>query len=308
MIYKQNILKVSRLIHNKLSLKKLVILLIVIFFNSLIWASNAMIGIQIDETNNHELIISGILTDSPGDKSGLGIGDKILSIDHIKMTTQEDVSKFIEKKNGGDIITIKVQKPNGLIKDLNVALEDRNKMLHNHLNLKIINNYPTFSGVKSLDLSSQLLSYYSIENGILVSSVEMKSPGYKAGIKAGDIIISVNDKQVFSSANFKIILNSFKEKDVVNIKIKRKNRIFIKEMNIVKQDKNDESTIEFDVKNNVLLYEDSPSKINIIDLNEIPKLFKKLKSDSTKANLNSQLKKLQEELNKIKNQIEEYSK
>ena len=263
-----------------------------------------MIGIQIDETNNHELIISGILTDSPGDKSGLGIGDKILSIDHIKMTTQEDVSKFIEKKNGGDIITIKVQKPNGLIKDLNVALEDRNKMLHNHLNLKIINNYPTFSGVKSLDLSSQLLSYYSIENGILVSSVEMKSPGYKAGIKAGDIIISVNDKQVFSSANFKIILNSFKEKDVVNIKIKRKNRIFIKEMNIVKQDKNDESTIEFDVKNNVLLYEDSPSKINIIDLNEIPKLLKKLKSDSTKAKLNSQLKKLQKELNKIKSQIE----
>ncbi len=304
MIYKQNILKVSRLIHNKLSLKKLVILLIVIFFNSLIWASNAMIGIQIDETNNHELIISGILTDSPGDKSGLGIGDKILSIDHIKMTTQEDVSKFIEKKNGGDIITIKVQKPNGLIKDLNVALEDRNKMLHNHLNLKIINNYPTFSGVKSLDLSSQLLSYYSIENGILVSSVEMKSPGYKAGIKAGDIIISVNDKQVFSSANFKIILNSFKEKDVVNVKIKRKNRIFIKEMNIVKQDKNDESTIEFDVKNNVLLYEDSPSKINIIDLNEIPKLLKKLKSDSTKAKLNSQLKKLQKELNKIKSQIE----
>jgi hypothetical protein len=75
-------------------------------------------------------------------------------------------------------------------------------------------------------------------------------------------------------------------------------------MKIIRKDKEDNCSLEFDVKNNILLYEDSPSKINIIDLNEIPKLLKKIKSDSTKAKLNAKLKKLQRELNKIKYQID----
>ncbi len=303
MMYKQNPLNISN-IHNKLPLKKLVVLLILIFLDVAIWASNAMIGIQVNENSKHELIINGILTDSPGDKSGLSIGDKILSIDDIKMKSQNDISSFIDKKNGGDIISMKIQRPDGSIKVFKIALEDKTKFLHNNLNIKIMNNHPVFSGIKSVDLSSQLLEYYEIENGILVSEVEKKSPAEKAGIKAGDIIISVNGKQVFSDANFKVILNSFQEKDIVNITIKRRDKIFIKDMQILKSDKNDTGSIEFDIKNNVLLYEDSPNKINIIDLNEIPKLLKKLKSDSTKAKLNAKLKKLQKELNKIKNQIE----
>jgi serine protease Do len=51
-------------------------------------------------------------------------------------------------------------------------------------------------GVTVQDLTPELASYFGVKDGVLVASVTADSPAAKAGIKAGDVITTVNDKPV----------------------------------------------------------------------------------------------------------------
>jgi serine protease Do len=53
-------------------------------------------------------------------------------------------------------------------------------------------------GIGIQDLSDQLAEYFGTKDGVLVSSVTEDSPAAKAGLRAGDVITSVNDKPVTS--------------------------------------------------------------------------------------------------------------
>jgi S1-C subfamily serine protease len=54
-------------------------------------------------------------------------------------------------------------------------------------------------GVGIQDLSDQLAEYFGTKDGVLVSSVTTDSPAAKAGIRAGDVITSVEDTPVTSA-------------------------------------------------------------------------------------------------------------
>ena len=51
-------------------------------------------------------------------------------------------------------------------------------------------------GVNVQDLTPELAAYFGVKDGLLVNSVQADSPAAKAGIKAGDVIGSVNGKAV----------------------------------------------------------------------------------------------------------------
>src|SRR5206468_1454658 len=53
-------------------------------------------------------------------------------------------------------------------------------------------------GVDTESLSSQLAEFFGVKEGALVRSVSKNSPAEKAGIKAGDVIIKVDDSKVSS--------------------------------------------------------------------------------------------------------------
>jgi membrane-associated protease RseP (regulator of RpoE activity) len=51
-------------------------------------------------------------------------------------------------------------------------------------------------GVGIEELTPQLAEYFGTKDGVLVTSVEPETPAAKAGLKAGDVITSVNGKAV----------------------------------------------------------------------------------------------------------------
>ena len=51
-------------------------------------------------------------------------------------------------------------------------------------------------GASLAPVSDQLAAYFGVERGALVSSVEMDSPAARAGLKAGDVITSMNGRTV----------------------------------------------------------------------------------------------------------------
>ncbi len=58
-----------------------------------------------------------------------------------------------------------------------------------------------YLGVIAVPLSGQLAKYFNVAHGVLVSEVRAGGAAERAGIKAGDCIIAVNDDQVSSTAD-----------------------------------------------------------------------------------------------------------
>jgi S1-C subfamily serine protease len=51
-------------------------------------------------------------------------------------------------------------------------------------------------GVGIQELTPQLAEYFGTKDGVLVTSVEPDTPAAKAGLKAGDVITSINGRTV----------------------------------------------------------------------------------------------------------------
>lgn len=63
-------------------------------------------------------------------------------------------------------------------------------------------------GITTDDLSPQLAEYFGAKDGVLVSSVEDNSAAAKAGVKAGDVITTVNGSAVESASELRRRLSS----------------------------------------------------------------------------------------------------
>jgi predicted metalloprotease with PDZ domain len=92
-----------------------------------------------------------------------------------------------------------------------------------HLKLGELLGKRAFLGVSLVDLTPELREYYGAPKnaGILVGSVEDGSPADKAGVRVGDIILSVEGDEIASSFQIRKALTGKKEGDAVRLEVLR---------------------------------------------------------------------------------------
>jgi predicted metalloprotease with PDZ domain len=80
-----------------------------------------------------------------------------------------------------------------------------------------------YLGVSLLDLTDELREHFGApkDSGLLVSSVADDSPANKAGIRTGDIIVSVDGKDIDSSSDLRRELREKKDGDTVRLEVLR---------------------------------------------------------------------------------------
>lgn len=81
----------------------------------------------------------------------------------------------------------------------------------------------TFLGVSTLELSAELRDHFGVakDSGVMISSVSTDSPAAKAGLKAGDIITSVDGKKVDSPRSLSRAIRDKKQGDQVRVDFRR---------------------------------------------------------------------------------------
>ncbi len=81
-------------------------------------------------------------------------------------------------------------------------------------------------GITVQNLDEKLARYLKLpgKNGVLVKSVESKSPAQKAGIYEGDIILSIDNRKILSEEDYQTAMRGFAAGDNLHVNIWRNNR------------------------------------------------------------------------------------
>lgn len=87
---------------------------------------------------------------------------------------------------------------------------------------KMANNEPrTYFGVYAEDMTDTAKSDYRVEYGIYVNDVIRNSPAANAGIRVGDIITEIDDKNVININSFNNMISAASIGDEMRVKVKR---------------------------------------------------------------------------------------
>jgi len=79
-----------------------------------------------------------------------------------------------------------------------------------------------YLGVQVKDLSRQLKEYFEVKNGILIEEVMKDSPAEKAGLKAGDVIVSINERKIEDFHDLIRTVNFYDPEEEVSVSYVRK--------------------------------------------------------------------------------------
>jgi len=193
--------------------------------------------------------ITQVEENSPAAKAGIKEGDVVLEYNGQPVEGGEQLSRFVRETPIGRQVKVGVWR-NGSMQTLSAAVEAhkgsmiianggngfvvpeirmpeqletmRIPNMDNMPGFNIVTNSPMLGIVgESLGSEEQLAEFFGVRDGVLVKSVNRNSAAEKAGIKAGDVIVKVDEDKVNSSREITNALRSARSKKTVTVIVVR---------------------------------------------------------------------------------------
>ncbi len=163
------------------------------------------------------VVIEDVRGQSPAAEAGLEAGDVMITFDGERIRSARQLARLVQETRSGRTVRAVVMR-DGARLELEVTPHTRSgssivgdpRRLLADLGFRFTLpeiDIPRFDldawavravrrgrlGVGVQEIGPQLAEYFAVENGVLVTSVTEDSPGAEAGLKAGDVITSVDD-------------------------------------------------------------------------------------------------------------------
>ncbi|HVP36671.1 MAG TPA: PDZ domain-containing protein [Terriglobales bacterium] len=266
-------------------------------------------SMDLDESTSG-VLVNGVVEDSPAEKAGLKEGDVVISFDNKKTDSVERLTALVRKTSPGTEVDIKAIR-DGEEEDFQVEIGESSLSSLNNLPEKlkvekksiepfIWNFQPGLKlGVEIQDLTDQLGDYFGVENGegVLISEVEKESPAEKAGLKAGDVIVEVDNQKIKGSDELHQIISEKEKGDKVSLKVLRDKRLKDFSVTMTGTEKYSfKMQPGWDKSKDIQLYMD---KLQIPEVPEMKGYF----SDESK--LKKDMNQLKKEMEELKNELDQ---
>ncbi len=172
--------------------------------------------------------VTSVTENSPAAKAGLKTGDVILEFGGTAVESMEQLTRMVQETPVGRTVKIVVWR-NGGNQTLTATIGDSSSRVFTYsfpnewprvpqMNPPriVVPDIPQFQmtwqsrmlGIlgESLGQYPQLGDYFGAKEGVLVKSVNSNSPAEKAGMKAGDVIVKIDDTKVTDTEGIRRVL------------------------------------------------------------------------------------------------------
>ena len=134
-------------------------------------------------------LVQEVVSDSAAEEAGIMVGDVIVAVDSKPVTSAADLRTTIGLRRTGETVRIEVVRE-GKNKTLKATLTE----LSSSQEMAAVDIHPNLVGAELVDYDGTGQEY--TDRGVLVTTVEPGSPAFQRGLRADDIIVSVNRNRV----------------------------------------------------------------------------------------------------------------
>jgi serine protease Do len=241
----------KRVENRRISMKKSMFILMAILLCAVPAAAqqSGWLGISIEDQTDRGALIRRVEPNSPAARAGLREGDVVIEFNKEPVIGVQQLTRLIRETPAGRTVEVRVRRENReetfqvttesasrsgraiiQIPDSSV-LRDRLLRRVPPLNIRV-NTSIDVAGIRVEQMTDQLRDFFGVltNAGVLVSSVEPNSAAERAGLKTGDVVTSVDGRNIRTPAEFsremrstasKVTLKIVREKQERDILIER---------------------------------------------------------------------------------------
>jgi serine protease Do len=215
-------------------------------------ASGSFLGVGIQEIDSNRakelklpdeagVEVTRIAPDSPAEKAGIRIGDVVTQYNGQRVEGMDQFSRMVREtpagrevkiaiiRNGApQAITAKVAaRPSISAQLIPAPAQDPSEFRFPDMpQSRMTWRSPTL-GIEAEALDGQLAEFFGVKEGVLVRAVNKGSAADKAGIKAGDVIVRVDDAKVATPADITARLRGLRGRPVSMVVVRDRKEIAV---------------------------------------------------------------------------------
>ncbi len=168
---------------------------------------------------SHDELIEAIKTTRPGDKVKVVIvrksAPKTLTVVMGAKGAQEDIQlKETFQLKEGKRLQLRQPKRRGMT----LKAPEMEQMI------EVVRGRRPYMGISMVEMPDPLAAYFKVKHGVLISEVAKGSPAEKAGLEAGDVLISWNKKKIHNTQDLYEQLHAAKEGEGVALGFSRQGK------------------------------------------------------------------------------------
>jgi serine protease Do len=169
------------------------------------------------------VLVSGVIEGSPAEKAGLKSGDVILEFNGRKVSEAVELRKSIADLSPGSIAEVRINR-DGAPLALKAHLEELSVQTASVTTGQVPEVSNKVLGFAAAPLDAQTAERFNKKprsSRVIVTAVKESSRAYQAGIRPGDIILSVDKKPITSYAMFNDLVKDKKSGELLFVLIER---------------------------------------------------------------------------------------